>query len=97
MVQLLQVGCAWFLLLALGETENHMAYLVIFLISSAVAVLPISIGGVGVRELTFLYGSQLLNVDMNVAVGISFLFYLITAVVSLGGVWYVFRPVRLSG
>ena len=94
-VQLLQVACAWFLLLALGETENHLAYLVIFLISSAVAVLPISIGGVGVRELTFLYGSQLLNVDMNVAVGISFLFYLITAMVSLGGVWYVFRPVRL--
>lgn len=95
-VQLLQVACAWFLLLALGETENHLAYIVIFLVSSAVAVLPISIGGVGVRELTFLYGSQLLNVDINVAVGISFLFYLITAVVSLAGVWYVFRPVSFT-
>jgi glycosyltransferase 2 family protein len=94
-VQLLQVACAWFLLLALGEHEHHLAYLVIFLVSSAVAVLPISIGGVGVRELTFLYGSQLLNVDINIAVGISFLFYLITAVVSLAGVWFVFRPVRL--
>jgi len=95
-VQLLQVACAWFLLLALGETENHLAYLVIFLVSSAVAVLPISIGGVGVRELTFLYGSQLLNVDINIAVGISFLFYLITAVVSLVGVWYVFRPMKFQ-
>ena len=95
-VQLLQVFCAWFLLQALGETENHLAYLVIFLVSSAVAVLPISIGGVGVRELTFLYGSQLLNVDINVAVGISFLFYLITALVSLGGAWYVFKPVKLQ-
>jgi uncharacterized membrane protein YbhN (UPF0104 family) len=94
-VQLLQVACAWLLLLALGETENHLAYIVIFLVSSAVAVLPISIGGVGVRELTFLYGSQLLNVDINIAVGISFLFYLITALVSLGGVWFVFRPVKL--
>jgi uncharacterized membrane protein YbhN (UPF0104 family) len=94
-VQLLQVACAWFLLLALGENEHHLAYLVIFLVSSAVAVLPISIGGVGVRELTFLYGSQLLNVDMNVAVGISFLFYLITAVVSLAGLYFVFRPVKL--
>ena len=92
-VQLLQVACAWFLLTALGEHENHLAYLVIFLISSAVAVLPISIGGVGVRELTFLYGSHLLNVDMNIAVGISFLFYLITAVVSLCGIYYVIRPV----
>jgi len=95
-VQLLQVLCAWLLLLALGEQENHLAYLVIFLASSVVAVLPISIGGVGVRELTFLFGSQLLNVDMNVAVGISFLFYLITAVVSLAGMKYVVRPVRFE-
>ena len=95
-VQLLQVLCAWLLLLALGEHENHLAYLLIFLVSSAVAVLPISIGGVGVRELTFLYGSQLLNVDMNVAVGISFMFYLITALVSLAGLWYVFRPVGMT-
>jgi uncharacterized membrane protein YbhN (UPF0104 family) len=94
-VQLLQVASAWFLLMALGETENHLSYLVIFLVSSAVAVLPISIGGVGVRELTFLFGSQLLIVDMNVAVGISFLFYLITAAVSLTGIWFVFRPVKL--
>jgi uncharacterized membrane protein YbhN (UPF0104 family) len=83
------------LLLALGETENHLPYLVIFLVSSAVAVLPISVGGVGVRELTFLYGSQLLNVDMNVAVGISFLFYLITALVSLAGVWFVFKKIKM--
>jgi uncharacterized membrane protein YbhN (UPF0104 family) len=92
-VQLFQVACAWFLLLALGEHEHHLAYIVIFLVSSAVAVLPISIGGVGVRELTFLYGSQLLNVDITIAVGISFLFYLITAMVSLAGIWFVFRPV----
>ncbi len=95
-VQLLQVACAWFLLMALGEHGHHLAYVVIFLISSVVAVLPISIGGVGVRELTFLYGSQLLNVDINIAVGISFLFYLITALVSLAGVWFVFRPVKLQ-
>jgi hypothetical protein len=93
---LLQVLSAWFLLLALGEKEDHLAYLVIFLVSSAVAVLPVSIGGVGVRELTFLYGSQLLNVDINFAVGISFLFYLITAGVSMGGIWYVFRPVKFG-
>ena len=96
MVQLLQVLCAWLLLMALGEHENHLAYLVIFLVSSVVAVLPISIGGVGVRELTFLYGSQLMNVDINVAVGISFLFYLITAVVSLGGVYFLFKPIKLE-
>ncbi len=95
-VQLLQVISAGLLLLALGEAHDHLSYLVIFLVSSVVAVLPISVGGVGVRELTFLYGSQLLNVDMNIAVGISFLFYAITALVSLTGAWYLFRPVRLE-
>lgn len=95
-VQLLQVLCAWLLLLALGEKEHHLAYLVIFLVSSVVAVLPISVGGVGVRELTFLYGSQLMNVDMNVAVGISFMFYIITAVVSLAGIYFVFRHIELT-
>jgi uncharacterized membrane protein YbhN (UPF0104 family) len=95
-VQLLQVLCAWLLLLALGEKEHHLAYLVIFLVSSVVAVLPISVGGVGVRELTFLYGSQLMNVDINFAVGISFLFYVITAIVSLIGVIYVFKPIDLN-
>ncbi len=95
-VQLLQVICAWLLLLALGEREHHLEYLVIFLISSVVAVLPVSVGGVGIRELTFLYGSQLLQVDMNVAVGISFLFYIITAIVSLSGFYFVFRKIRLQ-
>ncbi len=97
-VQLLQLICAGLLLLALGETDDHLSYLVIFLVSSVIAVLPISVGGVGVRELTFLYGSQLLNIDMNIAVGISFLFYLVTAVVSLPGIYFVFRPkaLRLS-
>lgn len=95
-VQLLQVLCAWLLLLALGEKEHHLAYLVIFLVSSVVAVLPISVGGVGVRELTFLYGSQLMDVDMNVAVGISFLFYIITAIVSLSGIYFLFRPIQLQ-
>ncbi|HHD80179.1 MAG TPA: flippase-like domain-containing protein, partial [Campylobacterales bacterium] len=56
LVQLLQLVSAFFIVYAIGYNSNMIIFLTLFLISSVVAVLPISIGGVGVRELTFLYG-----------------------------------------
>jgi len=95
-VQLLQLSCAWMILLALGQTDHSFSYLLIFLVSSIVAVLPISIGGVGVRELTFLYGAEWLGIDINLAVGISLLFYLITLVVSFGGIYCLIKPIKFD-
>ena len=66
-------------------------YLTLFLVSSVVAVLPISIGGVGVRELTFLYGFGLLGSDANSGVLFSFLFFLITALSSLAGTLFLHK------
>jgi uncharacterized membrane protein YbhN (UPF0104 family) len=92
-VQLLQLCSAWMILLALGGAEGfELQYLFVFLVSSIVAVLPISVGGMGVRELTFLYGAQFLGIDQDLAVGISLMFYLITALVSFLGIWFVARP-----
>ena len=56
LVQVAQVGCAACLLLALHAPGAYLPYLLIFLVSSVVAVLPLTIGGVGARELTFLLG-----------------------------------------
>jgi len=95
-VQILQIICVWMIIMAVGTHGHILSYLLIFLVSSIVAVLPISIGGVGVRELTFLYGAELLGVDMNVAVGISLMFYVITAIVSFCGIYYVVRPLKFS-
>ena len=85
MVQGLQLICAWFLLKALGVSESLLAYQLLFLASSVVAVLPFTIGGVGARELTFVFGYQYLGIDLNVAVAFSVLFFLITLVVSAVG------------
>jgi hypothetical protein len=74
-VQLLQLLCVFIIILALGNSnDNTTEYLLVFLVSSIIAVLPISIGGMGVRELTFLYGAQLLGIDQNLAVSISLSF-----------------------
>jgi uncharacterized membrane protein YbhN (UPF0104 family) len=86
-VQLLQLISALFIVYSIGYESSLIILLTLFLISSVVAVLPISIGGVGVRELTFLYGLTLLEVDADGGVAFSMLFFLITAISSFIGVW----------
>jgi uncharacterized membrane protein YbhN (UPF0104 family) len=96
LVQLLQVLSALFLLFSFGLQQDHTAYLFVFLISSIVAVLPLTIGGVGSREFTFLLGAQWLGLDINLSVALSFLFYLLTAFTSFWGIIYSLNP-RLLG
>jgi uncharacterized membrane protein YbhN (UPF0104 family) len=84
-VQLLQLISAFFIIYAIGYNSDMLIFLTLFLISSVVAVLPISIGGVGVRELTFLYGLTLLGIDADGGVAFSLLFFLITAFSSFLG------------
>ena len=79
------------LVMALGQGMHWIDYLVLFLISSLVAMIPFTLGGFGARELTFLYGSQFLFIDAEKAVAIGFLFYLISTSVSLFGVVYSFK------
>jgi uncharacterized protein (TIRG00374 family) len=77
--------CAWFILQSLGVTENILAYQLVFLLSSIVAVLPLTIGGVGARELVFVYAHAYAGIDEAAAVAFSLLFFLISAAVSLVG------------
>ncbi|MFC5626472.1 lysylphosphatidylglycerol synthase transmembrane domain-containing protein [Algoriphagus winogradskyi] len=83
--QLAQLICAWFILKSLGVTENFLAYQLVFLLSSIVAVLPLTIGGVGARELVFVYAHTYAGIDEAIAVAFSLIFFLITAMVSLTG------------
>tara|TARA_R110002012_G_scaffold286864_1_gene478646 strand:- start:36381 stop:37262 length:882 start_codon:yes stop_codon:yes gene_type:complete len=83
--QLAQLVCAWFILKSLGVTENFLAYQLVFLLSSIVAVLPLTIGGVGARELVFVYAHTYAGIDEAIAVAFSLIFFLITAMVSLTG------------
>ncbi len=83
--QLAQLVSAWFILLSLGVTENILAYQLVFLLSSIVAVLPLTIGGVGARELVFVYAHTYAGIDEAAAVAFSLIFFLISAAVSLVG------------
>lgn len=96
LVQMLQIASVLFIMLALGVHSNIFGLTFIFLVSSVAAVLPISIGGIGIRELVFLYGSDLLLIDGALAVAISVLFFAITALVSLSGFYYSIHKISIA-
>lgn len=95
-VQILQTISALFILFSLGIYDHTMTYIFVFLVSSIVAVLPITIGGAGSREFTFLLGARLLQLDVNASIALSLIFYSITAIVSLWGIYYVVQPGALK-
>jgi hypothetical protein len=87
LVQIFQVLAVLLILGAFNIKNDQPAYLFIFLVSSVAAMLPISVGGIGIRELVFLSISNYLSLDQKVAVAISLTFYLITVLgSSLGAI-----------
>ncbi|RVU00195.1 flippase-like domain-containing protein [Mucilaginibacter limnophilus] len=95
-VQSLQVLTIVFLLLAQDYHGKFAPYLLSFLISSLAAIIPFSLGGGGVRDAIFMNLSKPFNLTQDMAVYLSFTFYLISIAVALLGVYYVFRTSRLE-
>jgi glycosyltransferase 2 family protein len=88
-VQVLQVLCVYAIIASIGITANSNQFIFLFLLSSVVAIFPFTIGGLGAREVVFLWGSQTFMLDTHESIYISILFYLITVVVSLAGIRWV--------
>lgn len=86
-VQLMQLISALCILKSLGIDSNEIAYGVLFLISSFVSIFPFTIGGLGSREFTFLMGYQYFKIDETICIALSLIFTLISAFVSIGGIF----------
>lgn len=78
--------CIFCLLWGYGIQEDYLSYGLIFFAGALASVIPISIGGLGFRELTFLFGASYFGLDEGLAVSLSLLFYFITLAVSLIGI-----------
>jgi uncharacterized membrane protein YbhN (UPF0104 family) len=96
LVQSMQVITVIILLYALNYEGKFSPYLFMFLVSSLVAIFPFTVGGLGARELVFVYGAQYLEMDQHLAVVVSLLFYCLSALLSLTGVYFVFHPKELG-
>lgn len=90
-VQSMQVVCAILLLYALGFGGKFSPYLFMFLLSSLVAVVPFTVGGLGAREMVYVYGAEYFHLDAHLAVLISLLFYLTSALLAVFGSYFIFR------
>ncbi|MBL7846810.1 MAG: flippase-like domain-containing protein [Cyclobacteriaceae bacterium] len=84
-VQVFQLLCAWLLLTSMGIMDHTEAYLAVFLLSSLVSILPISIGGIGIRELVFLTAAGFSGISKDASVAFSLMFFVVTAISSLPG------------
>jgi glycosyltransferase 2 family protein len=92
MVQSMQIVSVIFLLYAIHFEGKFSPYLFMFLVSSLVSIFPFTVGGLGAREIVFIYGADLLGYNEHLAVMVSLLFYCISALLSFAGIYFVFRP-----
>lgn len=93
-VQLAQVACVACLLWSVSAPGGYLDYFTLFLVSSVVAALPITIGGIGARELVMLEGVAYfasLGAALPSAVAFSVLFFMVTAISSLVGLAFIAR------
>jgi uncharacterized membrane protein YbhN (UPF0104 family) len=92
LVQIMQVICIYFIMWSLGISFHNSEWIFIFLVSSAVSVLPISLGGgLGTRELVFAEGARFFNMKPELGIIISLLFYLNNLLSSAGGAYFIFH------
>jgi len=96
LVQGLQLASLYSILCALSLENHILAYLFVFLISSIISVVPLTIGGIGSREVTFYYGALWLGLNQDTSIGISMTFFLITAFVSFLGIYFHFKQPGLE-
>jgi hypothetical protein len=97
LVQGLQMLAAILILEAMGArvVGHRDDFLFLFLLSAITASIPITLGGIGARELTLLKGAELLGLNQNHAVALSLLFYAISLIVAIPGFIYTLKPEKI--
>lgn len=100
-VQLGGVICVLLLLQGLGIWQQGLQmslhYVLLFLIAAIVNMVPLTIGGVGLRELTFFYGAVWLGTDAETGVTLALLFFLTTLTVAMTGSFFTHKLVAYYG
>lgn len=83
------------ILLALNHSLPSLTttadYNLLFLTSSVASIIPISVGGAGIREITFLYGANVMHLDVELGVASAFLFFVVTVICTSTGAPFLHR------
>ena len=89
--QIFSVLSMFFVLKAIGVTAHYVDYLTLFAISSIAAILPLTPGGAGLRELVFYKGASVAGIDPELAVSGSLIYFAVYFVTSLFGIIFYLR------
>jgi uncharacterized membrane protein YbhN (UPF0104 family) len=93
-VQMLWVCALAALWSSLGQGRHLVEYVVLYCAASIVSMLPVSVGGLGIKEMTYYYGAKLfhqyalIDVDPELGITLSLCIFVLLFVASLPGlVW----------
>ena len=92
LLQLMQLAAAVMILYSFGQFDGVAEYLFLFFFSAIATALPFTIGGLGARETVFFLGASFLHLDKELSIALSLMFFLLSAIVSLTGIYWVFFP-----
>ena len=91
-LQMMQFIGALFILFSFHQTTDVFDYLFLFFVSAIATAIPITIGGFGAREIVFLLSAKVLLLNNELCIALSLMSFLLSAIISLGGVYWVFFP-----
>ncbi len=91
LIQALQAGAILCFGCALGISASA-GLVLLFLISSLAAAIPLTIGSMGARELVFFTAAPYVNIESTTGVALALLFFLATLASSLSGIYYHWFP-----
>lgn len=87
-VQFLQAAAAFCVISAIGIDTDVLDYIFVFMLATFAFVIPM----IGAREMAFVFGADVLGLNMEISLAIGLLFYLCLALNSLLGAYFIFNP-----
>ncbi|MBN8827633.1 MAG: flippase-like domain-containing protein [Sphingobacteriia bacterium] len=84
------------ILLDINPNIDIKSYMFAFFLSSVMIIIPVSVGGLGIREVTFYITSKYLYIDSELAITASIIFYIISLISSLFAIQGVIKVKDLN-
>ena len=90
-LQLFSVIAYLFIFLSLGNKGHVVEYVSQFIAASIVGILPITPGGVGIRELVFYRASKVIGIDAELGVASSLAYFAVYLAISFIGIYFILK------
>lgn len=91
LVQSLQLLTVFFILYSQNFKGDWWVYLFCFLLSSMATAIPVSIGGLGIREYVIINAAAFFSMDKTLAVFMTLSFYIVSTLSALPGGWFAYN------